>query len=138
MSKAQASEVATLCRTFLSTFLQTMTSSLTDAEFEASTRAVLAAIEAQLDQWLEDDVVDIDMHRTGGLLELTMPAGSKIVINTQPPLHELWLASKSGGWHFQHQARRWIDTRAGLEFFELLSRELTHQAGRSLQVRSPS
>ena len=111
---------------------------LGDAEYHAITSALLSRIEATVDQWLQDDVVDIDTHRTGGLLELGFPNGSKIVINTQPPLHELWLASKSGGWHFQHQARRWIDTRDGLEFFELLSRELTHQAGRSLQVRSPS
>lgn len=116
------------------TFLQTMTSTLTDAEFDAGARSVLAAIETQLDRWLDDDVVDIDMHRTGGLLELTMPGGSKIVINTQPPLHELWLAAKAGGWHFRHQAGRWIDSRDGQEFFAVLSRELTHQAGRPLQV----
>ena len=36
-------------------------------------------------------MIDIDAQRTGGLLELSFPTGSKIVVNTQPPLHEIWL-----------------------------------------------
>jgi len=69
---------------------------LTDAEFHALSGAVLAVVEATVDQWLQDDIVDIDSHRTGGLLELSFPNGSKLVLNTQPPLHELWLAARSG------------------------------------------
>ena len=61
---------------------------LGDSEYHAITSAILSRIEATVDQWLQDDVVDIDTHRTGGLLELSFPTGSKIVINTQPPLHE--------------------------------------------------
>jgi len=61
---------------------------LTDAEFHALSGAVLAVVEATVDQWLQDDIVDIDSHRTGGLLELSFPNGSKLVLNTQPPLHE--------------------------------------------------
>ena len=106
---------------------------MTDAEFDASTRAVLSSIEVTVDAWLQDDVIDIDTHRTGGLLELAFPDGSKIVVNTQPPLHELWLASKAGGHHFRHQAGRWIDTRDGSEFFAALSREASAQGGRALQ-----
>jgi CyaY protein len=79
-------------------------SSLSDSEYHQQTTSLLAAIEAQMDQWLEQDVVDIDTHRTGGLLELAMPNGSKIVINTQPPLHEIWLAARAGGYHFRHDA----------------------------------
>ena len=50
-------------------------------------------------------------QRTGGLLELAFPDGTKIVVNTQPPLHELWLAARAGGFHFQHVGGRWLDTR---------------------------
>jgi oligopeptide/dipeptide ABC transporter ATP-binding protein len=56
--------------------------SLSDADYHAKAHALLARIEAQIDAWLDADVVDIDSHRTGGLLELSMPGGSKIVINT--------------------------------------------------------
>ena len=60
----------------------------------AASDAVLQHIETTADRWLEDDVIDIDVHRTGGLIELSFPGGSKIVINTQPPLHELWLGAE--------------------------------------------
>lgn len=112
---------------------------LTDAEFHAQTRVVLDRIEAQLDAWLEADVVDIDGRRSGGLLEMSLPgpgAGSKIVINTQPPLHELWMAARAGGYHFRlADDGVWRDTREGQEFHELLSRLASEQAGVSLKFR---
>ena len=84
---------------------------LTDAEYHRLAAAALARIEAVLDRWLQEDVVDIDSQRTGGLLELSFPAGSKIVVNTQPPLHELWLAARAGGYHFRWVDGAWRDTR---------------------------
>lgn len=107
-------------------------SGLTDAEYHALAGAMLARIEAQVDRWLQDDVIDIDTHRTGGLLELSFPGGSKIIVNTQPPLHELWLAAKAGGFHFRHDGGRWIDTRDGSEFLQTLSAQASLQAGRQL------
>jgi frataxin-like iron-binding protein CyaY len=62
---------------------------MTDADYHRLAFAALSRIEATLDGWLQSDVIDIDSQRTGGLLELTMPTGSKIVVNTQPPLQEL-------------------------------------------------
>lgn len=107
---------------------------LTDGEFHARAHAVLAAIEAALDRWLQDDVIDIDSHRTGGLLELDIPGGGKIVVNTQPPLHELWLAARKGGYHFRWAGDRWVDAREGGEFFAVLSREVSAQAGQALSI----
>ena len=56
---------------------------------------MLAAIERQCDAWLQQGVIDIDTSRAGGLVELEFPNGSKIVVNKQPPLHEIWLAAYS-------------------------------------------
>jgi CyaY protein len=109
---------------------------LTDLEYDAATSKIFAAIEAKVDRWLQQDVIDIDTQRTGGLLELTVPRGGKIVINTQPPLHELWLAGRSGGYHFKHNAGRWID-RDGREFFDRLSECASEQAGRALRFEPP-
>jgi CyaY protein len=111
-------------------------SALTDADYHRLAGAVLARIETQLDAWLQDDVIDIDAQRTGGLLELTLPQGSKIVVNTQPPLHEIWLAARGGGYHFKHVDGRWRDTKDGVEFFERLSREASAQAGHALAFSS--
>jgi CyaY protein len=110
---------------------------LTSAEYDALTRAALARIECALDDWLQADVVDIDSQRSGGLLELTLPGGGKVVINTQPPLQELWLAARSGGRHFRYVHPRWVDTRNGDEFFAVLSRELSAQAGTTLSIDPP-
>ena len=109
---------------------------LDDADYQRLTSAVLARIEAMVDRWLQDDVIDIDSHRTGGLLELEFPDGSKVVINTQPPLQELWLAARNGGFHFKFVAGSWRDTRDELEFLQRLSREASTQAGMSLDFSS--
>lgn len=110
---------------------------LTDAEYRGRTDSVLAAIEADADAWLQDDVVDIDTQRTGGLLELRFPNGSKVIVNTQPPLQELWLAAKAGGFHFRCVQGRWVDTRDGQAFHDVLSREASAQAGVTLRFTVP-
>ena len=105
---------------------------LTDAEYHAKSAAVLASVEASIDAWLQDDVVDIDAARTGGLLELSFPNGSKIVVNTQPPLHEIWLAARSGGFHYRHVGGQWRDTKTGEDFVATLSRCASEQAAHPL------
>lgn len=104
-------------------------SDLTDAEYHRLTAGVLSAIEQTIDRWLQQDVIDIDAQRTGGLLELVFPDRSRIIVNTQPPLHELWLASRAGGFHYRHVQGRWVDTRDGSDFHAVLSREASAQAG---------
>lgn len=116
----------------------TAADAMSDAEYHAATSAVLSAIESTVDAWLQDDVIDIDSHRSGGLLELSFPAGSKIIINTQPPLQELWLAARAGGFHFRRVGGRWLDTRSAQEFFELLSQQASAQGGRSLTFEPPA
>ena len=110
---------------------------LTDAQYHAKTAAVLAGVEATVDRLLQEDVIDIDTHRTGGLLELNFPNGSKIVLNTQPPLHELWMAARSGGHHYKYVDGRWKDTRDACDFFDALSRCASEQAGVPLRFASP-
>jgi len=105
---------------------------LADADYRRLSEALLAGIETTLDRWLQEDVVDIDARRTGGLLEMSLPGGSALVVNTQPPLQEIWLAARSGGFHFRSVDGRWLDTRDGAEFFEVLSRCASEQCGKAL------
>jgi len=111
---------------------------LSDAEYHRLAHAALSCIEATLDRWLEGDVVDVDTHRTGGLLELSFPGGSKIILNTQPPLQELWMAAQGGGFHYRHVDGAWRDTRDGTEFFAALSQHASKQAGMALQFEPPA
>lgn len=107
--------------------------SLSDAEYDRRARDTLAAVDNTVDRFLQDEVIDIDSSRTGGMMELTFPNGSKIVLNTQPPLHELWLAAQSGGFHFKASSGRWIDSRDGGEFFDVLSACASEQGGTALR-----
>jgi CyaY protein len=106
---------------------------MTDLEYHDKASAVLASIEACIDTWLQDDVVDIDAQRTGGLLEMSFPNGSKIILNTQPPLHEIWLAARAGGFHYKFVEGEWRDTRNGRELFEALSACASEQAATPLR-----
>ena len=106
---------------------------LTDAEYAQATAAVLSSIEAAADRWLQDDVIDIDTQRTGGLLELVFPNDSRIIVNTQPPLQEIWLAARAGGFHYRHVRGQWLDTRDGSDFFAALSQHASAQGGVPLQ-----
>lgn len=106
---------------------------LTDGQYRDLTDALLAHVEATVDAWLQADRVDIDSQRTGGLLELTFPGQSKIVLNTQPPLHEIWMAARSGGFHYKYVAGHWRDTRDGRDFFDALSACASEQAGQPLR-----
>ncbi len=107
-------------------------SSLSDVDYQRETGLLLARIEAATDRWLQEDVIDIDSQRTGGLLELSFPNGSKIIINTQPPLHEVWLAARDGGFHYRWVAGQWVNTRDGSEFVRALSQHASAQGGMQL------
>jgi CyaY protein len=117
--------------------LQSEDPPLSDAAYHLLASRLLASIEARVDRWLQEDVVDIDGARTGGLLELSFPNGSKIVINTQPPLQEIWLAARRGGFHYRHGTDGWTDTKTGEEFFAVLSACASEQAQRPLQFDPP-
>ena len=108
-------------------------SPMSDADYQREAAAVLSRIEAAADDWLQQDLIDIDTQRSGGLLELSFPNGSKIIVNTQPPLQELWLAARAGGFHYRWIDGCWRDTRDGSELIESLSRHASAQADKPLQ-----
>jgi CyaY protein len=103
---------------------------LTDSAYFTAAHATLDHIERTVDEWLQADLIDIDIHRSGGMLQLTFPNRSQIIINTQPPLQELWMAAKGGGFHYQCEAGgEWHNTRDGTRFFDALSIHASLQAG---------
>ncbi len=106
---------------------------LADTAFRTLTDELLSSLEVTIDGWLQNDVVDIDAIRNGGVLDLTLPNGSHVIVNTQPPLQEIWLAALSGGYHYQFCNGQWRNSRDGGEFLADLSRSVSEQAGLELQ-----
>lgn len=112
-----------------------MHSSMTDSEYHALADALLHRLEALADVWLENNWADVDAHRTGGLLELVFADGGKVVVNKQAPRHEIWLASRAGGFHFVWDGQSWRETRAQRDFDTVFAEQIRAQAGQSLPLR---
>lgn len=106
---------------------------MTDLEFLDHAEALLAAVESACDRLNEDTDADIDNQRVGGMVTLTFRDRSQIVVNLQKPLHEVWLAARSGGYHFRLVDGRWQDTKGQGEFFEVLARNASAQSGLNLR-----
>jgi CyaY protein len=106
---------------------------MTDTEFMDQAEFVLRAVESCCDHINDETNADIDNQRTGGMITLVFANRSQIVINLQKPLHEIWLAAKCGGFHYQFEGNRWMDSKGSGEFFASLSRYATEQSGSPLQ-----
>lgn len=109
---------------------------MTDLEYMNHAEAVLKAIELACDRISDESDADVDNQRNGGVITLTFANRSQIVINLQKPLHEIWLAARSGGYHYQFDGSQWQDTKGAGEFFAHLSREASAQAGQPLVFSS--
>lgn len=102
---------------------------MTDPEFLDLAENLLKAVEASCDRINDDGAADIDNQRVGGMVTLVFANRSQIVINLQKPLHEVWLAAKSGGYHYKFNSNEWRDTKGQGEFFACLSHDASVQAG---------
>lgn len=105
---------------------------MTDLEYLDHAEAALKAIEMACDRINDETDADVDNQRTGGMITLTFANRSQIIVNLQKPLQEIWMAARSGGFHYRLQEGRWINTKDGSEFFSALSRYASEQAGQHL------
>ena len=100
-----------------------------EREFNDQADAMLATLE----QALETCGADLDFEiKPGGVIELEFDNGSKIIVNRHTAAREIWVAAKSGGFHFKLDEPgrgRWVGTRDGVELLAALSRCISEQAG---------
>ncbi len=113
-----------------------MSKVFSDLDYLDHAEKTLAAIERSCDALNEQANVDIDNQRTGGMMTLTFPNKSQIIVNLQKPLQEIWLAAKAGGFHYKFDGQVWRDTKQASELFADLSRYASEQSGLNLQLRS--
>ncbi len=98
---------------------------LSESEFLALAEAELTRIENIVETAADEAGADIEVNRTGNVLTLEFDDGSKIIINSQAPMQELWVAARAGGFHFRRgDDGRWVDTRSMEELFVALSRDI--------------
>jgi CyaY protein len=101
---------------------------MTDSEFMDRAESLLQAVEKSCDRINDETDADIDNQRSGGMVTLTFADRSQIVVNLQKPLHEVWMAAKTGGYHFKWVDGQWQDSKGHGPFFAELSRNATLQA----------
>jgi CyaY protein len=94
---------------------------MTESEFNELADAVFQRIE----QAIDDSDTDIDYDSNGTVLEMEFSDGSKLIVNRHVPNREIWLAAKTGGFHYALENESWLSQRDGSELFTKLS-ELVH------------
>ncbi len=104
---------------------------MNESEFNKLADAMLARIEQSIDRCGAD--IDYELQ-AGGVLELEFGDGSKMVINRHAVAQEIWVAARSGGFHFRHENGRWIGTRDGKELIQALQELVSQQAGVSVTL----
>jgi len=84
---------------------------------------------------MEASGIDADCEFRGtGVLEIEFADGSKIIVNSQAAAREIWVAAKSGGYHFRHDGARWVNTRDGGEPFAALSAYVSQPSGQAVNL----
>ena len=101
-------------------------------EFNDKVEAVLSSIEDALD----DCDADLDWDLVGGVLTIECENGSQVIINRQEPTRQIWLAARSGGYHFDYHSEGNCWKQEELEFFTLLNQALSEQSGESVALTS--
>jgi CyaY protein len=99
-----------------------------ESDFHRTVDAVLSRLEAAAEAC---DTLDVDLE--GGILTLECAGGTKVIVNRQTPNREIWVAARSGGFHFRCVDGEWRDTRSGDELFASLARIVASQCGETLR-----
>ena len=108
---------------------------MTETEFLALVDQVLDSIESQADDWAAGLDVDIEATRSGNVLTLVFEDGTQVVVNAQAAMQELWVAARSGGFHYRYDGQHWNDTRGGPRLPDALSQICSEAAG--VRFRAP-
>lgn len=86
-----------------------------------------------IEEGIDESGADIDYETNGNVLTLEFEDRSQIIINRQEPMKEIWLASRSGGFHFGYQDGEWICSKTGMVFMDMVKQECSKHAGEAVE-----
>jgi CyaY protein len=107
---------------------------ISDSDFLAAADATLDAIGRALDGALADSDADVDWTLNDGILTIEPPGGGRVIVNRHVPNREIWVAARSGGYHYRAVDGRWRDTRSGDELGAALAALLAAQVGLAVRL----
>lgn len=97
-------------------------------QFHILTEQLFNSVELFLDNYAQEHDVDIDYETNGNVITISFPNGSKIIVNTQEPLYQVWLATSKQGYHFDYHDQQWICNRSDQTFDTIFSKAVKEQA----------
>jgi len=107
---------------------------MTETEFFALAEGVLDSLESQADDWAGALDIDVEATRNGNVLTLVFEDGTQVVVNTQAAMQEIWVAARSGGYHYRYDGQHWQDTRGGPGLADALSQICSEAAGTPVKI----
>ncbi|CRM32869.1 iron donor protein CyaY [Pseudomonas fluorescens] len=104
--------------------------SLTEARFHDLVDATQQALEDIFD----DSGLDVDLENSAGVLTVKFENGTQLIFSRQEPLRQLWLAARSGGFHFDYneEDNNWQCDTSDELLSEMLARLVLEQSGAEL------
>ncbi|MBK1888951.1 iron donor protein CyaY [Undibacterium sp. 14-3-2] len=103
---------------------------MTESDFLTLAESCLNQVEEMFEKAFDNDELDVECSRTGNVLTIEfVNNGSKMIVNSQAPMQEMWLAARAGGYHYKYDGQQWRNTRDGSELFTTLS-SLAQEQGR--------
>ncbi|MBA5764435.1 iron donor protein CyaY [Vibrio sp. 404] len=85
-----------------------------------------------IEEMIDDSGADVDYETSGNVMTLEFDDRSQIIINRQEPMKEIWLASRSGGFHFAFVDQQWICSKTGMELITMVKQECEKHAGEAI------
>ena len=107
---------------------------MNESDFDQLAEATMLAVEEAIDE----SEADIDYDNSGGILTLEFANGSQIIINKQAPLSQIWVAARSGGFHFDYDADSecWRLQGSERDLFDCLSEYCSQQAEEPVSLQT--
>ncbi|SQD79508.1 iron donor protein CyaY [Moritella yayanosii] len=101
---------------------------MTDSEFHQQVDELLISFEEIID----DSDVELDYENSNSILTLYCRDGSQIILNKQTPLHQIWVATKTNGHHFELIHDVWVDNRTQQVLSAVLTDAVKNQGGENV------
>lgn len=105
---------------------------MTESEFLQLADRCLSRFEQTMETMADQLDLELDIERQGYVLTLDFDRFGKIIVNAQAPMMELWVAARSGGFHFACRDGRWQNTRDSQSWGASLSRIVSEQIGQAV------
>jgi CyaY protein len=102
---------------------------------EARFHDLVDATQQALEDIFDDSGLDLDLENSAGVLTVRFENGTQLIFSRQEPLRQLWLAARSGGFHFDYDqaSERWVCDSSDEQLGEMLARITLEQSGADLE-----